>query len=595
MSRCFPFPPPGYGARGEALIESIKRRKEMEEKAKKDREEKKREKEEKKRLKKEKKREKKEKRKEKKERKLKEGTTTHGVDDGKELNEGTTTSRCNDHSNKRKHAEGTISCGSDGKKLKLLNEIKETKADGKLQKGEDCENEQFERSGITEELEQPVTSVEPCWLSDSTQSSKRKRSSPQSTHDLGPIKIRLPLRKHRETEESESKSKFHAGSSSGTVGIADTLAETALVSNCQSQCPMDTEGKRPMNTEPKLPISAEPRRVLVNTDSRHSKVLPKLVHAGAVTTKSPLGGDNQLQWPKNTLSKRVIGNSGSRDCNVMQNSVDAVVTKNTIGSDHQSHLKNTGSKCVLGNSDTRHGKAMHNLVHRDAVVTKRTLGRGRQVQQLTTAEVQQPTMTEPRRALGNSDPRQKALQNSVHRDAVVAKRSLGRDHQVQRPATKEPYWALENSDSRNGLAVQNLVQRDAVAAKSTLGSDRQLQCLTNADPKRDLEKSVSTHGKAMQNLVPVDAAVVTKNAVDHEREKMESLFKSLLQIPVITYDGLGQEDEDWLFSSEPKEAVSKKHKTDSETNVFQFSDSPWPRAKYLPAVEIYALPYAVPF
>lgn len=624
------------------------------EKAKKDRKEKK-----------EKKREKKERRKEKKEKKLKEGTSTfHGSDDGKELKliNGTTTTHGNENGKKRKHTEGTTaSHGSDskkvklikgtttshdkdgGKKFKLINEIKETKADTKLQKGEDCENELIERSGITEELEQPVTSVEPCCWSDSTQSSKRKRNSLQSTHDHGlPIKIRLPLRKHREPEESKPISKFNVGSS-GSVGIADPLVKTALVSDRQSQ--------RPMNTVPK--------RVLGNSVNSRSKVLPNLVHGDAVTTKTTLGSDRQLQCPKNTVPKRVPGNFDS-----VQG--DAVATKSTLGSDSQSHLlKNTQSKRVLGNSDSRHGNLMQNLVHRDTVVAKNTLGRDRQVQRLTDAEMQQLTITESKRALGNSDPRHgkpvqnsvhrttvakntlrdpqvqqpsitevqqltnteakralgnavprhgKAVQNSVNRDAVVARNTLGSDRQVQQPTTtevKQPPTtevqpvaiteskrAVGNSDPRHGKAVPNSVQRDAVAAKNTHGSDRHLHCLVKSEPKQAIGKSDSRHGKAKQSLVPVDAALVTKTAVDDEMEKVASLFKCLLQIPPIACDGLDPVDEDWLFSSEPKEArpVSKKQKTDSETYVLPFSNTPWPpRAQNLPDIEIYALPYTVPF
>lgn len=130
------------------------------EKAEKDRREKKEKKREKKERKREKK-EKKERRKAEKERKLKDGASA---------------------------CPGT----DDGKKFKLINELKETKADGKLQKGEDSENEQHERSGITEELDLPVTSVEPC-LSDCTQSSKRKRSSPESTHDHGEEGLKLVI------------------------------------------------------------------------------------------------------------------------------------------------------------------------------------------------------------------------------------------------------------------------------------------------------------------------------------------------------------------------------------------------------------------
>jgi len=49
------------------------------------------------------------------------------------------------------------------------------KDNGKLVMGEDYENEQLERSGITEELDQPVSSPQEPYSSDSTQSSKRKR------------------------------------------------------------------------------------------------------------------------------------------------------------------------------------------------------------------------------------------------------------------------------------------------------------------------------------------------------------------------------------------------------------------------------------
>ncbi|KAL2585370.1 hypothetical protein AAZV13_14G184200 [Glycine max] len=396
MSRCFPFPPPGYRARGEALIKSIKLREEME-KAEKDRREKKEKKREKKERKREKK-EKKERRKAEKERKLKDGASA---------------------------CPGT----DDGKKFKLINELKETKADGKLQKGEDSENEQHERSGITEELDLPVTSVEPCCLSDCTQSSKRKRSSPESTHDHGSaIKIRLPLRKHREPEELKSKSKFQAGCSSGSVGeTANSFTKTTLGSDRQSQCLRITELNR-----------------------------------------------------------------------------------------------------VLGNSDSRHGKAMQNSVHGDVVVTKNTLGSDQYLR-----------VTEPKRVLGNSD-------------------------------------------SRNGKAKQNPVHGDAVVTKNTFGSDHQLKSLEITEPKRILGNSDSKHCKALQNLVPGS-------------QKVESLYESLLQIPPLTYDGLDSVYDDWLFSSEPKESrpVSKKQKCDSD--VFQLSNSMWPRAQYLPEVEVYALPYAVPF
>ncbi|KAJ1424159.1 hypothetical protein SESBI_11828 [Sesbania bispinosa] len=235
MSRCFPFPPPGYtrnGACSEALIESIKLQREME-KAKKDKKDRK-----------EKKREKKEKRKEKKERKHKEGKTSHGSDADK--------------------------------KFKLIDDIKEVKADGKLQKGGDYENEQLERSGITEELDQPVSSREFCCLSDSTQSSKRKRSTSQSSNDHGPaIKIRIPLRKHREPEES--KLEYHLGSSSGSMGIADSFTQGSGASNHQLPCITNIESNQCPG----------------NSDSRHCRVSQNSVSGVALATDEKLDDESR--------------------------------------------------------------------------------------------------------------------------------------------------------------------------------------------------------------------------------------------------------------------------------------------------------------
>ncbi|XP_028784606.1 glutamic acid-rich protein [Neltuma alba] len=188
MSRCFPFPPPGYmrnGACSEDLIKSIKLQKERDE-AKEQR--------------KKDKRKKKEKRKERKERKEKEANATHHCDDkGKEC--------------KLRNLESY-----------RLEKIRAEQGSGCLRKVGDDDNEQIERSGITEEHDQPFSSTEPCCLSDSTQSSnKRKRSTSPSRSDHGTaIKIRLPLRKHREHEELQQD--YRAGST-GSKGITKSFNE----------------------------------------------------------------------------------------------------------------------------------------------------------------------------------------------------------------------------------------------------------------------------------------------------------------------------------------------------------------------------------
>ncbi|KAK7280764.1 hypothetical protein RJT34_25831 [Clitoria ternatea] len=326
MSRCFPFPPPGYirnGARSEALIESIKLREEIE-KAEKDRKERK-----------ERKREKKERKKEKKERKHKDGTSKEKKE--KKHKDGS--------SKEKKHKERTshAAVGEDRKLFKHVEEVKEIKPNGKLQKSEDCENEQLERSGITEELDQPV-SLEQCCLSDSTQSSKRKRSSLDSPQDHGPtIKIRLPLRKHREPEDSKPECEpLSSGIAAEIVGSDHNLQP--LVKRRTNQVLGNSGsglGKVMQNLDNgKSMQNRGTNPVFGNSDSRHSKAM-QIFDDGKAT--------------QNRGTNQVLGNSDSRHSKAMQNL------------DHGKALQNRGTKQVFGNSDSRHCKVTQNLDHGKSV------------------------------------------------------------------------------------------------------------------------------------------------------------------------------------------------------------------------------------
>ncbi|KAK4275099.1 hypothetical protein QN277_018236 [Acacia crassicarpa] len=192
MSRCFPFPPSRHmrnGACSEDLINSIKLQKERGEAKERDEVKEQRKKD---------RRKKKEKRKERKERKEKDANAAH-------------------------HSDGK------GKECKLkelesyqLEKIITEQGSGCLQKVGDEDNELNERSAITEEHDQPFSSTEPCCLSDSTQTSnKRKRSVSSTSSDHGTaIKIRLPLRKHREHDEVQQD--YHAGSTE-SKGITEAI------------------------------------------------------------------------------------------------------------------------------------------------------------------------------------------------------------------------------------------------------------------------------------------------------------------------------------------------------------------------------------
>ncbi|KAF8377803.1 hypothetical protein HHK36_031188 [Tetracentron sinense] len=158
MSRCFPFPPPGYernGTRDEALIESIKLQRERE----------------------------KERRKEKKGKKKENKEKARGNGDIKKKK----------YSHEKRHKDERSKVDQKG---------------GDHQKKREDETEQLEKSGLTEEHEhgQQVSFQNLYDSSDSTQNSKKRKmhSSPSDgshSHSEGStVQIRLPVQKHKNPE-----------------------------------------------------------------------------------------------------------------------------------------------------------------------------------------------------------------------------------------------------------------------------------------------------------------------------------------------------------------------------------------------------------
>ncbi|XP_041019688.1 uncharacterized protein LOC121261404 [Juglans microcarpa x Juglans regia] len=181
MSRCFPYPPPGYVKNGEPWIDWTKLQRERE-KVKTD-------------IKKEKKRE--EKKKRRKAHRGKEKPIVIGDDKKRKLN------------------------------YQEYVQLEKTRAEpcGEyFQKQIEAEAEQFEKSDLTEEQERPICSPNVC--SDSSQrSNKRKRdSSPTSgfrSHGTI-VRIQLPSRKDQHDEKSCSTSgrvEFHAQQKNGSVNV----------------------------------------------------------------------------------------------------------------------------------------------------------------------------------------------------------------------------------------------------------------------------------------------------------------------------------------------------------------------------------------
>ncbi|CAA3029275.1 eukaryotic translation initiation factor 5B-like [Olea europaea var. sylvestris] len=197
MSRCFPYPPPGYSlsrASNEALIESIKLQNEREKSNKERKKEKRREKE-----------EKRKEREKKKEKTNQNSGKSHNVDNVR--------------------VEENIWVDSRGKLL---------------QKGRKAEIEQLERSSLTEEHEQPLCSRIPSSSFESTENSnKRKRhtSSIDGSNSLGNIiKIRLPSKKKKEPDTSFDNPQLC--STSGRMDFpAQQKDEIALRASQGTVCP----------------------------------------------------------------------------------------------------------------------------------------------------------------------------------------------------------------------------------------------------------------------------------------------------------------------------------------------------------------------
>jgi hypothetical protein len=172
---------------------------------------------------------------------------------------------------------------------------------------------------------------------------------------------------------------------------------------------------------------------------------------------------------------------------------------------------------------------------------------------------------------------------------------LPNSHTLEARRIERPIQGFTKVESKQGFQLGSS-SRSAVPNTHTHEArrvDRPLQGITKAETTNQLHgNSVSKVCKPLQKMVPVDAKPANET-VDVESQRVDSLYKSLLKIQPVTYDGLDSLDQDWLFSSVPKEPkpVAKKQKIDA----FQCSKSLWPRAQYMPEVDIYALPYTIPF
>ncbi|XP_043697250.1 splicing regulatory glutamine/lysine-rich protein 1-like isoform X2 [Telopea speciosissima] len=233
MSRCFPYPPPGYerksGALDEALINSIKKERE---KGKKER-------------KKEKKREKKEKK-------------------GREREKGGVEEKLQKHVKRLKNERSKV----------------EHKGGDHPRKEE---AEQFERSGLTEEHGHPVAAQNLYDSSDSTQNShkRKKHCSPSSSsHNLGSI-LRIRL---KQKDQKILPSNKLPGSNSGKTGYISQGKYEIPPRLCQEQLHSSSGRQQQCSTSGRAFVAEQQSLKQDNQETLPSKELTRsnLLNAGPI-------------------------------------------------------------------------------------------------------------------------------------------------------------------------------------------------------------------------------------------------------------------------------------------------------------------------
>ncbi|KAM3341637.1 kinesin-related protein 12 [Capsicum galapagoense] len=110
------------------------------------------------------------------------------------------------------------------------------------------------------------------------------------------------------------------------------------------------------------------------------------------------------------------------------------------------------------------------------------------------------------------------------------------------------------------------------------------------------EPSTSAHGWV--DRVAVDNATPSCSKV--QENSIEFQYKNLIENwlpPSLQSDNLDLDDDDqsWLFQRKPKQTRVEEKSVGSNDTTCGSCTSLWPRAQYLQDVDLYALPYTVPF
>lgn len=78
-------------------------------------------------------------------------------------------------------------------------------------------------------------------------------------------------------------------------------------------------------------------------------------------------------------------------------------------------------------------------------------------------------------------------------------------------------------------------------------------------------------------------------------QKYTDLFENFIS-PTQQLQSFDAVDQDWLFGPKPQKEPMQLDRTSTvDRQISCSSSSMWPMARYLPEIDIYALPYTIPF
>ncbi|KAL0351735.1 UNVERIFIED_CONTAM: hypothetical protein Scaly_1562200 [Sesamum calycinum] len=131
---------------------------------------------------------------------------------------------------------------------------------------------------------------------------------------------------------------------------------------------------------------------------------------------------------------------------------------------------------------------------------------------------------------------------------------------------------------------------------SDRGASNVAQCLSR---RSDREQICSTSEQINPVTVVQTGIPSTKNTVMTPMQRMELQYKNLIEnwIPPQWQDAsLDSDDQDWLFQGKNEDKrAEKRQKAGNDSLPCSSSSASWAHAQYLQDVDVYALPFTVPF